>query len=430
MVLKCCSQIYDVIMNPGQRNLERQSFDLRSVVDEVIGSFKNQADDKKLSLVVAYSKTLPRTINSDQPSLNSMLTKLVANAIQHTQIGEVRIEVSQQSQANQSLISFEVIDTGCGIAAERKDEIFQSQTPSKQQTDSSSQPSLAECKEIAQSLGGDLTVESDLGDGSIFTLTLDISKANKPDSDILSTKILLVEDSPPNRMLVKAILEWSGYEVVIAENGKIAVDLATTQLFDLVLMDMQMPVMDGYTATRKLRELGFQLPIIALTAHAMRGDREKCLNAGCSDYLTKPVDQTDLKDIIVKALRQAEMQSNTDTQETADPQTTSADSCNDELPDGNEIPTEIAEFFVQWLVPHMHKVCKAVEDRDFQSLAELAHDLKGTGGTFGYGAITQLAIQLQPLTETDIEQIEAIIATLSELTNRIVDQAKTPLVEA
>ncbi len=208
-----------------------------------------------------------------------------------------------------------MIDTGIGMSAEQMGLLFR---PFSQADSSACRRfggtglGLAISKRMAEMLGGDIVVRSSPGLGSTFSfsvgigslegvsLTQEVSQAGTAGEPVSNTpqyldcRILLAEDGPDNQRLITFLLRKAGASVEVADNGRIALELSqTAQLaghpFDLILMDMQMPVMDGYEATRKLRSTGFQQPIIALTAHAMTGDRQKCLDTGCDDYLTKPI---------------------------------------------------------------------------------------------------------------------------------------------
>jgi CheY-like chemotaxis protein len=209
----------------------------------------------------------------------------------------------------------DVIDSGIGISQEQISHLFQ---PFSQGDASMSRKhggtglGLIISKKLANILDGDISVSSEANQGSVFTLRIPALPASEPVSnervkngcvqaessnmmlnDLSGMRILLAEDGIDNQRLFRVILTQSGAVVEIAENGKIATEkgLSDEERFDLILMDMQMPVMDGYDATRELREKGFRKPIIALTAHAMTGDEKKCLDAGCDAYLTKPIDR-------------------------------------------------------------------------------------------------------------------------------------------
>jgi CheY-like chemotaxis protein len=297
------------------------------VVADVISLVRARADKKQLTLTVEFDGPIPEQIESDPFRLRQVLVNLVGNAVKFTAAGGVRLivrfvqpVVGTSGQLRDGLLQFDVIDTGIGMTAEQIERLF---LPFSQ-ADASMTPKyggtglgLAISKRLTDMLGGEISVMSHLGKGSTFRLAVRVPRseslklierpsevifARSPDQappadDIkLNCRILLAEDGPDNRRLLAFILQRSGAEVTIAENGQIAMELALAaendgKPFGVVLMDMQMPVLDGYGATELLRSLGYARPIIALTAHAMIGDREKCLKAGCTDYATKPINR-------------------------------------------------------------------------------------------------------------------------------------------
>jgi CheY-like chemotaxis protein len=286
---------------------------------EVISMVRARADEKRLSLSLEFNGSIPARIDSDPLRLRQVLVNLLGNAVKFTSTGEVRLVV----RAADGELLFHVVDTGIGMAADHIDRIFQPFT----QADASMTRryggtglGLAISKRLTEMLGGQLTVESKLGKGSTFRLAIPHNEQSMvapadsiPEVPSLQTigpsaetgniklpgRILLADDGPDNRRLLAFILRHAGADVTIAENGQQAMELALAgereaKPFDVVLMDMQMPILDGYGATEMLRSLGYTRPIIALTAHAMTGDREKCLKAGCTDYATKPIDRLQL----------------------------------------------------------------------------------------------------------------------------------------
>ncbi len=254
--------------------------------------------------------------------MRQILVNLLNNAIKFTEAGVVRLRIELlTSKGEAERLQFSVIDTGVGIAEDELARLFQ---PFMQGHASIGQSyggtglGLAISKRLAVVLGGDITVSSILGQGSTFTLTIDpgslrgITLQTHPGETMdqrrqrheaarlektaitLGGRILLVEDGPDNQRLISLLLKSAGAEVALAANGLEAIEslssgLSAQKPFDLVLMDMQMPVMDGYEATRKLRSLGYRGPIVALTAHAMREDKQRCLDAGCDGYISKPI---------------------------------------------------------------------------------------------------------------------------------------------
>jgi len=295
---------------------------------------RTRAQAKNLNLSVEYNGMIPETILTDQLRIRQILINLVNNAIKFTDHGEVRILVELlQPQSSTSQLQIDVVDTGIGIPANQLDQMFepfiQADTSSTRNYEGTGL-GLTISRKLATMLGGGISAISEFGKGSTFRLTLSIGSLDgvklveNPNEiiavdhdentqsspamsqhvpDHLDCRILLVEDGIDNQRLISTILTNTGAQVEIAENGKIAVELVSkvignSRLFDLILMDMQMPVMDGYEATQLLREMGYNRPIIALTAHAMAGDREKCLAAGCSDYATKPIKRIDLIQLV------------------------------------------------------------------------------------------------------------------------------------
>lgn len=298
----------------GKLDLEARPFDLHRLVRDVALMMQVKCQEKGIALKIDYPDELPREVIGDRIRIRQVLFNLVSNAVKFTEHGEILLSVEAQSISDTG-ISFRiaVTDTGIGIAPELQEIIFQK----FQQADSSttrkfggSGLGLAICQQLTALMGGDIGVSSTPGKGSTFwfslilqqdeaapqEMTLSTASALPERQPLNSLRVLLVEDNEVNQMVASAILESFGCDIVIANHGEEACEFAKTQAFDLILMDCQMPVMDGFTATRAIREFekahGHKpVPIIALTANAIQGDREKCLAAGMDDYLAKPVQQ-------------------------------------------------------------------------------------------------------------------------------------------
>ncbi len=296
-----------------------------SIVQEVASLLRGKALEKGIAFGVEFASPLPDRVITDPTRLKQVLTNLVSNAIKFTESGGVRMVaqmVDDPDCPTGQLLQVDVIDTGIGVKAEHLDKLFE---PFKQADDSVTRRfggtglGLAICKSLAELLGGTVTVESTPGEGSRFTVTVaagavagstlvhcpgelrNIRAAGplnlaKAETQRLSGRVLLAEDGIDNQRLISMLLRRAGAEVVVTDNGAAAAEAATAALndgtpFGLILMDMQMPVLDGYSATSRLRTEGYQGPIVALTAHAMAADRDRCIRAGCDDYLTKPIDR-------------------------------------------------------------------------------------------------------------------------------------------
>ena len=276
------------------------------------------AEAKGLALEIEYATPIPATFHSDPTRIRQILVNLAGNAIKFTEIGRVRIRASFVPEPAPR-IRFSVQDTGIGMSQEQLSRLFRPFT----QADSSTTRiyggtglGLTICKRLAELLGGTIEVSSQPGVGSEFALLLPTgslegvamlermpsveSKSREPAAlPRLSAHVLLAEDGPDNQRLISYFLRAAGAQVTLAENGRIAVELAFGAWqdgapFDVILMDMQMPELDGYAATRELRRRGYQGPIIALTAHAMSTDRDLCRTAGCDEFETKPINRESL----------------------------------------------------------------------------------------------------------------------------------------
>lgn len=312
----------------GKLVIESLPCPLGAMLQEIKTVMQVRADAKGLRLETALEGRIPETIPTDTTRLRQILFNLVGNAIKFTETGSVRI-IARLVRGAAPMVELEIVDTGIGMAPDQAARVFEPFT----QADSSTTRrfggtglGLTISKRLAQALGGDVVIaESQPGVGTRFRLRLPCGPlegvrlmsrlpatttdslvaptAKTGDSTPLDCRVLLAEDGPDNQRLIALILKKAGAEVVIAENGQAAVELATAACqqgtpFDVILMDMQMPILDGYDATQRLRSQGYVGPILALTAHAMADDRQHCLDAGCDDYVSKPIDRTLLVETI------------------------------------------------------------------------------------------------------------------------------------
>ncbi|MBZ0151281.1 MAG: response regulator, partial [Planctomycetes bacterium] len=302
-------------LEANQVLLEVAPIDVAAVACEVVTMLQQRATDKGLGLCIEYDGRCPAVVPADAMRLRQILLNLVGNALKFTERGQVAVGVGLGHDAvGNAMVEFRVRDTGIGIAGERLPQLFR---PFEQADASTARRfggtglGLSIARRPARLMGGDVTANSRPGRGSTFTLTLPagdltgvamidpvctspVATETPRDTKALGARILLAEDGADNQKLLRAILQRVGAEVHTAADGQSAIELAQQSLadghpFDLILMDMQMPVKDGYSATRELRAGGWRGPIVALTARAMEGDRERCLAAGCDAYETKPV---------------------------------------------------------------------------------------------------------------------------------------------
>jgi signal transduction histidine kinase/CheY-like chemotaxis protein len=283
-------------------SLDREPFRIVAVVEDVVTLFGSLAREKSLALSVDVSASVPEWVEGDQRRLRQVLTNLVGNAVKFTDAGTVGISVSYD--ADQQVARFMVSDTGVGIADDILgkvfDQFFQSDSSATRRHGGSGL-GLAISKQLVGMMGGTIEVGSKLDEGSVFHFTIAAPVAALPSpervellaSPTKSLRILVAEDNPEMQKILRALLEAGGHELAVASDGRDAVAMAASQTFDVILMDVMMPMMDGPTAAQRIRELGGRaggIPIIALTANALVGDRDRYLAAGMTDYLSKPID--------------------------------------------------------------------------------------------------------------------------------------------
>jgi PAS domain S-box-containing protein len=297
----------------GKTEITHQPFNLAHLIDDVRRLFTLSARERKLSFEISCDDTLPAFLIGDTIRLRQVLVNIIANAIKFTAAGgSVAVRVACEEKNDEGvLLQFAVHDTGIGIPLEKQLQIFEAfaqADPSITRTYGGTGLGLAISHRLVSMMGGDLTVESTEGVGSTFYFTIrfpyaltsviERSRRNEFSGEagqppVAKLRVLLVEDNPVNRKLASRLLEKRGHEVIQANDGQLALSLLETESFDLVLMDMQMPRMDGLSATQAIRAreqvTGKHIPIIAMTAHAMVEDRNRCLEAGMDDHIAKPI---------------------------------------------------------------------------------------------------------------------------------------------
>jgi signal transduction histidine kinase/CheY-like chemotaxis protein len=326
-LLEIISDVLDISkIEAGKLTIETRDCSVMHLVSDVVQLLRPRAMERRLLLHVTFPTPLPSTIPSDPTRIRQILLNLVGNAVKFTEQGEVRMDIAFHPNGTEGgRLDIDVVDTGIGLDEKQVERLFQ---PFVQADNSTirrfggSGLGLAISKRLAQMLGGDITVVSQLGRGSRFRFSLSFASlagveiirepaawtgtVPPPPEDMkLSCRVLLAEDGHDNQRLISHILTKAGAQVTVAENGQMAVEKALEQRagewhgderfsdspFDVILMDMQMPLLDGCQATARLREAGYGGPIVALTANTMPEDRDKCLSVGCNDFATKPVDR-------------------------------------------------------------------------------------------------------------------------------------------
>jgi len=312
-------------MEAGKVTFETIPFNLREVIHSIITMVKVKSKQKNLYVRYHVDKQIPEMLSGDSVRLNQVLLNLISNAIKFTEDGGVNISVScVQESKTRMILEFAIKDTGIGIPLDKQGKVFESFEQAAADTTrkfGGTGLGLAIVKQLVELQGGEVWVNSEPGSGSNFGFRLPFEKANVEDKAIRTDKpdivvdekyhprVLIVEDNPINRMLVIKVLEKWGFQTDIAENGQIALDKYSENDYDIILMDLQMPVKDGYETTQDIRALKSakkDVPIIAMTAHAIKGERERCLAIGMNDFIPKPFNAAELREKLF-ALLNAEL---------------------------------------------------------------------------------------------------------------------------
>jgi len=407
--------------------LDRVAFDLRETLEEVVKVFAVRAGQKGLELAWKIAPSVPRALEGDPHRLRRILVNLVGNAIKFTERGKILLRVSTESRRPQARSSgagdqvslhFSVTDTGIGIPAEKQRKIFEAFA----QADTSitrkyggTGLGLAISAQLVELMGGRIWVESHAGQGSTFHFTARFGLAQAPagkqpaaplalaalHKTARPLRVLVAEDHPVNRELAVHLLKGRGHRVTLAETGREALAALAKQDFDAVLMDVQMPEMDGLEATAAIREkektTGAHLPIIAMTAHALKGDEERCLAAGMDAYIAKPIEPRELLETVERlaAPRVAAHSSGNNPQTAA--ATLDRAVMLSRVGGSEKFLRKLVGIFLADCPKRLATMRKALAARNSETLAHAAHSVKGTVGIFGATLVVEAARNLEGL---------------------------------
>jgi len=413
----------------SQLELERTGFSLNDLLDKVREMVAIRADEKGLTVVCEIAPEVPRDLVGDPTRLRQVLLNLLGNAIKFTESGEVTLRVTPHPDGSiPGALRFDVSDTGIGIPQEKLSAVFERFTQADSSTTrryGGSGLGLTISKRLVELMGGRIWVESGVGKGSVFSFAVPLEiwagaarrapvpVGTGPDGPLPALHILLVEDSPDNRTITLAYLRDTPYRIEIAENGAIAYEKFTAGQYDLVLMDRQMPVMDGLTATRAIRKWEGAnhrpcTPIVALTASALKGDQEECVAAGCTAYLTKPIKQ----EVLLQAIKEHSIGA---------PPSSKAQSWKDAgLVRTNPKFADLIPGFLRNRRQDVITMLDALDRGDFETMASLGHGMKGAGGSWGYQDITDIGAALERAAErADTKASRKWVGELSRYLDRI-----------
>ncbi len=308
-------------VDAGKMSFEQTPFKMATSISAMLHLFETKIQERNLDLLVMLDNAIPEVLLGDSVRLHQIILNLVSNAVKFTDKGKITVSVKLLSQdANNVTIHFAVADTGIGIIDEKIDTIFENFQQASSTTArlyGGTGLGLAIVKQLVEAQGGSITVQSKLHEGSVFSFILPYKKTNEvtaTEADMAQTelkinniKVLVVEDMPLNQLLMKTILDDFGFEREIAENGRVAVEKVQKNVYDIILMDLQMPEMNGFEATEYIRNtIKSKIPIIALTADVTTADLKKCMAVGMNDYIAKPVDDQLLYSKMMTVLKKAQ----------------------------------------------------------------------------------------------------------------------------
>ncbi len=474
-LLELINDILDLSkVEAGHLEVESVPSEVHQVVLDVARIMNVKADEKGIALRVVFDSALPAQIHSDPSRLRQVFTNLVGNAIKFTATGEVRISVRvlQQAGPNNGLMQIDIADSGIGIPTNRLESIFEPFVQAEASTTrkfGGTGLGLTISRRFARALGGDVVATSQPGVGSVFHVSIatgdltgatwlqpndlvalqqrdTVASAEQVTWRFPKCKVLVVDDGNENRELVRLVLTDAGIDVIEAENGAVALAQVAAHQPDLVLMDIQMPVMDGSTATQELRKRGLSLPVLALTANAMKGFEREIESGGFTGHLTKPIDIDHMLATLAgylggervmatgAAARPAPVPtltvSATVPVANAMPQPTSAAPALMARQRGEPLHSRlathprlarVARSFCEQLPYKLDEMQGALSGGDFKALNALAHWLKGAGGTVGYDAFFEPARDLEhACAEADASDAQHQMERLHQLALRLV----------
>lgn len=444
-LLKLIGDILDFSkIEAGKLDTEIIDCSLGEILAGIESFMRPGTTNKGLKFEIIQQTKLPATIRTDPTRLRQCLINLVNNAVKFTEKGHVHLNVSVSGAKDEQQLRFDVEDTGIGIEADKLEHIFESFSQADASTTrkfGGTGLGLAITKKLSELLGGSTWVQSKPAKGSVFSLNiplagdienqplltdycLDNYLPSRPDStqqQKLSGRVLVAEDDETNQTLINLLLEKLALDITTVHDGAQAIEKATSGDFDLILMDMQMPNVNGFEATRSLRQKGISAPIIALTAYAMAQDAEKCKEAGCDDYLPKPVKKDKLYEMIAKYLpvQQIEEAASDQISDTAEPPDDDAAIISD-LADDTELAVVI-DVFIAELPKIMMNILQAWEITDIKLLKALAHQLNGASGTAGFGVLSDYAGRLETLlVNEDLDSAKKTINRLNHLCRKVI----------
>jgi PAS domain S-box-containing protein len=435
-------------VDAGKMTFEKTPFKLKLSIKAMLHLFETKIQEKNLKLVTHYDANIPDVLVGDPVRLHQIILNLVSNAVKFTNVGQITVSVKLVSETDDNVIlQFSVKDTGIGINDTKTETIFENFQQATSETSrifGGTGLGLAIVKQLVEAQNGTISVASTLGKGTTFSFTLDFDKTNAEavlepeiseiDTEIKDTKILVVEDMELNQLLMKTVLDDFGFECEIAANGKIAIEKLEKCTYDIILMDLQMPEMNGFEATEYIRKkLKLNLPIIALTADVTTVDVAKCKAVGMNDYISKPVDERLLYSKLISCIKKpvAIIENKT----IGNKHTQSIQYVNlsylTKLTKANpKLMTEMINAYIKQTPPLIDSMKQSFRNSDWALLKATAHKIIPSLAIMGINPkFTELALKIQDYAEKLELSTELIdlVEQLEEVCNQSLIELKNEL---
>ncbi len=428
----------------GRLDFEQIPFDLRELLRNLRATYGRMAESKGLAFVMETDPQLPGSLVGDAGRVRQVFANLLGNAVKFTQRGAVSVRVALLSRtADRCRILTRITDTGIGIPSETIERLFEPFTQADASTSrlyGGSGLGLAISRRLVGMMGGRIEVESDPGEGSTFRFTLDLPASEEQPSEcaggggdavasrerIAGLRVLVAEDNATNRRIIAALLEKLDVTADLAENGRETLDALARGRYDMVLMDVQMPGMDGLETTRRIRAgeaAGARIPIVAMTANAMKGDREACLAAGMDGYLSKPISPVELERIMAFAAQRVQDEDNHE-KPIARTDVFDRASLLERVVWDEELCSRVVETFLDDGKNLVSQFVDAAERGDPVSAKIAAHTLRGAAANVAAGTLASLASSAEETaSEGDTDRLRGFSARLKDEWRRFTDLA-------
>lgn len=438
-LLRIINDILDVSkIDSGMMEFEELPISIKEIFSSLNIMLSQKAREKNLRLEFRYDEHLPGTVLGDPTRLTQIILNLVGNAIKFTKMGGIFVFARLMREDWDGYeIEFAIKDTGIGIPEEKLKSVFERFSQAEAHTTRNyggTGLGLSIAKQLVTLQGGTMNVESKVGEGSVFSFKLYFKKTDKiytshqPNQDALDVerlnklKILLVEDNPINIKFVVSLFADYRIQADIAENGKIAVEKVKENSYDLILMDIEMPEMNGYETTSVIRHiLKSEVPIIAMTAHAMAGEQDKCLALGMNDYISKPINAN----LLFEKMLQAVTSSSLDVKEqTHKVRVINLDFLVESMGGKKDVIRETIDIFLSQVPEDLAILNEAVDTGDFQRVKNYAHKMKSTASLIGMHELMPVLAEMETLgaAKKEIEKIRELRKPLNELCEQGIEE--------